>query len=383
MALFTKMKTNPMKYLFSIVLIAIVTLVQAQQNDCYLVVGTYSKPKGEGEGIYVYKFNDLTGTATFINKIETQNPSYLTFSKNEKFVYAVNQNGSGKPNEASAFSFNKQSGQLTFINKQNVQGDGPCYITVDNNNKWLFTANYSSGSVSALPLQQDGSIGEIKQLITHKGSSIVEERQSEPHAHSCVFTPNEKYLMVTDLGTDKIHHYPFAANNDVPLIVDSTKYIQSTPGNGPRHMAFSKKKMYIINELSGTIDLFLQKKKSWFLHSTISTDSSRKLDKGSADIHLSRDGKFLYVTNRGSYNTIATYSINHNGSLNLIQVIPTNGKTPRNFIVTPSNKFVLVANQNSNNIVIYSRDITTGLLTPTGNEIKVGTPVSLQMILSN
>ncbi|MBP9214769.1 MAG: lactonase family protein [Chitinophagaceae bacterium] len=372
-----------MKYLFSIVLIAIVTLVQAQQNDCYLVVGTYSKPKGEGEGIYVYKFNDLTGTATFINKIETQNPSYLTFSKNEKFVYAVNQNGSGKPNEASAFSFNKQSGQLTFINKQNVQGDGPCYITVDNNNKWLFTANYSSGSVSALPLQQDGSIGEIKQLITHKGSSIVEERQSEPHAHSCVFTPNEKYLMVTDLGTDKIHHYPFAANNDVPLIVDSTKYIQSTPGNGPRHMAFSKKKMYIINELSGTIDLFLQKKKSWFLHSTISTDSSRKLDKGSADIHLSRDGKFLYVTNRGSYNTIATYSINHNGSLNLIQVIPTNGKTPRNFIVTPSNKFVLVANQNSNNIVIYSRDITTGLLTPTRNEIKVGTPVSLQMVLCN
>ena len=108
-----------MKYLFSIVLIAIVTLVQAQQNDCYLVVGTYSKPKGEGEGIYVYKFNDLTGTATFINKIETQNPSYLTFSKNEKFVYAVNQNGSGKPNEASAFSFNKQSGQLTFINKKN------------------------------------------------------------------------------------------------------------------------------------------------------------------------------------------------------------------------------------------------------------------------
>ena len=372
-----------MKYLFSIVLIAIVTLVQAQQNDCYLVVGTYSKPKGEGEGIYVYKFNDLTGTATFINKIETQNPSYLTFSKNEKFVYAVNQNGSGKPNEASAFSFNKQSGQLTFINKQNVQGDGPCYITVDSNNKWLFTANYSSGSVSALPLQQDGSIGEIKQLITHKGSSIVEKRQSEPHAHSCVFTHNEKYLMVTDLGTDKIHYYPFAANNDVPLIVDSTKYIQSTPGNGPRHMAFSKKKMYIINELSGTIDLFLQKKKSWFLHSTISTDSSRKLDKGSADIHLSRDGKFLYVTNRGSYNTIATYSINHNGSLNLIQVIPTNGKTPRNFIVTPSNKFVLVANQNSNNIVIYSRDITTGLLTPTRNEIKVGTPVSLQMVLCN
>jgi len=372
-----------MKYLFSIVLIAIVTLVQAQQNEYYLVVGTYTKPKGNGDGIYVYKFNDLTGTATFISKIETQNPSYLTFSKNEKFVYAVNQNGSGKPNEASSFSFNKQSGQLTFINKQNVQGDGPCYITVDNNNKWLFTANYSSGSVSALPLQKDGSIGELKQLITHKGSSIVKKRQDEAHAHSCVFTPNEKYLMVTDLGTDKIHHYPFAANNDIPLIVDSTKYIQSTPGNGPRHMVFSKNKMYIINELSGTIDLFLQKKKSWFLHSTISTDSSKKLDKGSADIHLSRDGKFLYVTNRGSYNTIATYSINQNGSLKLIQVIPTNGKTPRNFIVTPSNKFVLVANQNSNNIVIYSRDITTGLLTPTGNEIKVGTPVSLQMILSN
>ena len=372
-----------MKFVFTILFLSITSLIWAQQNDCYLVVGTYSKPKGEGEGIYVYKFNDATGTATFVSKIETENPSYLTFSKNEKFVYAVNQNGSGKPNEASAFSFNKQSGQLTFINKQNVQGDGPCYITVDNNNKWLFTANYSSGSVSALPLQQDGSIGEIKQLITHKGSSIVEERQSEPHAHSCVFTHNEKYLMVTDLGTDKIHYYPFAANNDVPLIVDSTKYIQSTPGNGPRHMAFSKNKMYIINELSGTIDLFLQKKKSWFLHSTISTDSSKKLDKGSADIHLSRDGKFLYVTNRGSYNTIATYSINQNGSLKLIQVIPTNGKTPRNFIVTPSNKFVLVANQNSNNIVIYSRDITTGLLTPTGNEIKVGTPVSLQMILSN
>lgn len=372
-----------MKFLATFIFSIISLSAIAQTKEYYLLVGSYTKPKGNGEGIYVYRFNATTGNASFVSKIASDNPSYLAISKNEQFVYAVNENIAQQISTAAAYTFNKKEGSLSFINKESVQGKNPCYITVDKQNKWLFTANYTSGNVSCLPINKDGSIAPLQQLIQHKGSSTVKSRQCEAHAHTVVFSPDEKFIAATDLGTDKISLYAFNSNHSTtPLTVDSLNDIISTPGNGPRHVAFNKKTktLYAINELSGTIDVF-ENKSGMPLIQNISTDTTSNKDKGSGDIHLSKDGKFLYATNRGKYNTIAIYKVDANsGKLTYVGLQSTLGKTPRNFMIDPSDNFLLVAHQNSDNIFVFKRDKKTGLLQYTNIEIKVGSPVCLKMI---
>lgn len=372
-----------MRFLTTLFFFCICCSTFSQTKEYYLLVGSYTKPKGNGEGVSVYRFNSSTGQTTFVSKIESDNASYLAVSKNEQFVYAVNENIAEKISSAVAFSFNKQTGSLSFINKENVQGKNPCYITVDKQNKWIFTANYTSGNVSCLPINKDGSIAAPTQVIQHNGSSIVKGRQGEAHAHTVVFSPDEKFIAATDLGTDKISLYAFNSNNtSTPLTIDSTNNIISKAGNGPRHVAFGikHKLLYVVNELSGTIDVF-ENKRGMPLLQTISTDTTNNTDKGSADIHLSNDGKFLYVTNRGKYNTIATYTVDAtSGKLNLIDVQSTLGKTPRNFMIDPTDNFLLVAHQNSDNIFVFKRNKQTGKLTYTNIEIKTGSPVCLKMI---
>ena len=371
-----------MRFIFSMLFLFFTTALIGQSSNSYLLVGTYTKPKNKGEGIYVYRFNANDGTAKFISKIETENPSYLTISNNKKIVYAVKENGNTKPSEASAFAFDKM-GNLTLLNNQKVNGESPCYITVDKKNNWIFTANYTSGNISCLPINKDGSLGEVKQVIQHFGRSVIKDRQSKAHAHSVVLTPNNKFLVATDLGTDKISFYPFSANQKQnPLTIDTINDIICEAGSGPRHLAFSKnnKVMYAINELNGTIAVYKYQNVTKQLIQKISTDTSNKLDKGSADIHLSNDGKFLYASNRGSYNNIAIYSIDNLGKLTFIGLQSTLGKTPRNFVIDPTDNFLLVANQNSDNIIVFKRNKQTGLLQETGVEIKVGTPVCLQMM---
>jgi len=372
-----------MKLLISIFFSIIAISAFAQLKSSYLFVGTYTPPRGNGDGISVYEFNPNDGSVKFISKVACENSSYLSISNNKKFVYAVNQNAAIKPNGVSAFSFNATNGTLRFVNSQLVNAEGPCYINTDKKNRWLFTANYTAGSLSVLPILKDGSIDTIRQLIQQKGSSIVKERQEASHMHTALFSPDEKFLITTNLGTDKISQFEFSSNSKYqPLLIDSTKDISVTPGSGPRHIAFgtSKKMMYVIQELSGNILAYSYIKNRATLVQKISTDTTLKTDKGSADIHVSNDGKFLYATNRGSYNNIAIYSIDEKGLLHFIALQSTYGKTPRNFTIDPSNQFLLVANQNSDNIVLFKRDIATGLLQQTGVEIKVGSPVCLKMI---
>ena len=357
----------------------------AQSKEYFLFIGTYTSSKSEG--IYVYKLDDNSGKATFVNKIKTDNPSYLAVSNNHKFIYAVKEGGVDNASAVSSFSFNKQSGALTFINKQPTKSNGPCYITVDSKQKWVFTANYKGGSLSAYPVKADGSIDTVTQFIKHVGSSVNKSRQQEPHVHTVVFSPDEKYLFTNDLGTDKINRYTFNSDaTTLPLSQGNDSVTMSTAGNGPRHLTFSpnKKFMYTINELAGTIDVFKYSSNNLKIIQTISSDSTDNTDKGSADIHLSPDGKFLYATNRDSYNTIATYAVDAaNGKLQLLKVQSTGGIMPRNFAITPSGKMLLVGHQKSDFITIFNRDVKTGLLTITNNTIPVSGAVCLKMIETN
>ena len=345
----------------------------------YLFTGTYT---GSGsKGIYVYQFDASNGTASLLSNTDSvANPSYLTVSNDGKYVYAVNET---HPGYVSSFSFNKKNAALSFINSQPTGGFDPCYVANDNSGKWLMVANYTGGSVAVFPVSKDGSLQPSSQLIQDSGSSINKERQEKAHVHSTIFSPDQKYLFTPDLGMDKIMIYKFEPSLMKPLVPASPAFEMTMEGEGPRHLAFhpNHKYAYLISELSGAVSAYnyhggkLEKFQNINAH-----PQDFKGVIGSADIHVSPDGMFLYVSNRGDENTITIFSIDQKGRLKLKGYQSTIGKTPRNFIIDPTGNYLLVANQGSDNIVIFKRDKATGMLSETGNEIEVPKPVCLQML---
>jgi 6-phosphogluconolactonase len=352
-------------------------------KESFMLVGTYTA--GKSTGIYVYKFNSTTGEATLADSVKIGNPSYLAISPSQKYVYAVEEEADqkGKGGKIAAFSFDKTTGRLTRLNEQSTGGDHPCYVSVDKTGKWVAAANYSSGSAVIFPVNKDGSLAPAKQVIQHEGSSVNADRQKGPHVHSTVFSPDNKFLFVQDLGIDKIMVYAFNSKTG-ELKPASFGHTDVEAGHGPRHLDFhpSGKYAYLIEEMSGSISAYKYLKNGDLeLVQNISAlrgDFNGKI--GSADIHVSPDGKFLYASNRGDLNDIAIFSINRqNGLLQRQGEQPTMGKTPRNFNLDPSGNFLLVANQNSDNIVVFKRDLASGLLTET-SRIDVGNPVCIKWI---
>ncbi|MFT4016521.1 MAG: lactonase family protein [Agriterribacter sp.] len=363
--------------------LSLLTIGMAQQDSLhYLITGTYTS--GKSEGIYVYLFNSNSGTYKEVSHVKTSNPSFVAISADEKFVYAVNENGN-KDNggEVSSFAFDKSTGVLTAINKQYTVGDAPCYIDLDKTGRWLFVANYSSGTLSVLPVDASGNIGEAATTIKHEGSGVNKSRQEKPHVHCTYISSDNKWLFVPDLGIDKVMVYAFDAANG-SLTPGEQPFIKINDGGGPRHITFhpNNKYAYIIEEMGGAVNAYDYAggkfKAIQHIKSVQKTDTGFV---GSADIHVSDDGKFLYASNRGGFNTIALYKINQqNGRLTLIGHQKALGDFPRNFTIDPSGNFLLVANQKSDDVVIFKRNIKTGLLTSTGKRISVGNPVCLKWI---
>ena len=368
-----------------IILAAFVVLyatAQAQKNESFLLIGTYTS--GKSEGIYVYKFDSGTGQFDSISMIKTSNPSFLAVSPDERFVYAVHEDANaGKGGDIAAFSFDKRQGKLSFINQQLSGGDHPCYVSVDKTGKWVAAANYTSGTVSILPINKSGGVDSATTVIQHSGYSVNSERQQGPHAHSAVFSKDNKYLFAADLGTDKLMIYSFDEKSG-KLIEARPGFVMTEPGAGPRHFTFhaNNKYFYLIEELTGTVSAYKYSNGSFELLQNISALPADYMGPiGSADIHTSPDGKFLYASNRGESNTIAIFQINSKtGWLTPVGHQSTLGKTPRNFNFDPSGNFLLVANQNTDEVVIFRVDKKTGLLTPTPRKIKVGKPVCLKWI---
>jgi 6-phosphogluconolactonase len=348
-----------------------------------LFVGTYTS--SGSKGIYVYRFNQTTGKATLVSNTDSViAPSYLAVSKNGKYVYAVNETGGDDPGRISAFEYDKANGKLTFINSQLAGGDDPCYVSVTKNNKWLATSNYGGGSISVFPIDNNGSLKPYAQLIKLSGSSVNKQRQEKPHVHSAVLSPDEQFLFTPDLGTDKIMIYSFDQSSQQPLHPANPPFVTAGEGNGPRHFTFhpNKKFAYLIEELAGTVAAYRYNNGHLeFLQRLPTHPKNYKGEIGSADIHVSPDGKFLYASNRGDENTITIFSINAStGKLSLKGYQSTLGKTPRNFIIDPTGNFLLVANQDTDNIVIFKRDKQTGLLHQAGQQISVPKPVCLKMM---
>lgn len=370
--------------LLSAIFFLLFSITLAGQKKVHLLVGTYTN--GKSEGIYVYDFDTDNANNKFISSIKSSNPSFLAVSPNKKFVYAVNEEGDSLNNggAVSAYSFNKKTSKLQYINQQRSGGNHPCYITTDTNGKWVITANYSGGSFSVMQVKKNGSLAAAKTIVQHSGKSTNSSRQEKAHVHTTVLTNNNKYLLVSDLGLDKVFSYPFNAVTGM-VAKNEVKTTSVIGGAGPRHLAIhpSQKFVFITQELNGTIAAFsINNIGELKLLQTISAvPEAYKGSFGGADIHASADGKFLYASNRGESNSIAIFSIDQaTGILTSIGHQETFGSKPRNFNFDPSGNFLLVANQDSDNIVILKINHQTGLLTDTGKRITVPAPVCIKWI---
>lgn len=358
--------------------------VAAQKNQRYfhLLIGTYTKT--QDKGLFVYKFDSQTGDLSFESATEgVQNPSYLIIRDDSKKVYAVNESGADRKGAVSAFNFDAKSGKLQLINIEETHGAGPCYIMLSPDNHFVFTANYAGGSISVFPVKSDGAVGKVSQIIQHTGSSINPNRQKEPHVHSVNFSPDGKILYSADLGTDKIYGYQYDASKKQPLRPAAQAEIPVTPGFGPRHFVFNQKgnRMYLVSEMAATITVFDDQKDVLKPIQIINLmgDDFRGIN-GAAAVHFSQDGKFLYATNRGNVNKIVIFKVDEKtGKLTKVGETSTLGEMPRDFIIDPTDHFLLIAHQNSNDIFIFKRNQKTGLLTYINKKIELGSPVCLKM----
>lgn len=358
-------------YLFMAVTLS--SCAQKEQINERLLIGTYTAP-GKSEGIYVYDFNTATGGLKQVNvEKNTINPSYLALTADQKFVYAVNEDGD--KSMASAFSFDAATGKLGFLNKLSTNGADPCYLIADDTN--VITANYTGGSITVFGRNADGSLSPVKQHIQHTGSSINKERQATAHVHMVKFTPDNKYVVVNDLGEDKVFFYAYNKESaDSVLVLKNTVSVK--PGSGPRHIVFGNdgKFAYLIKEMTGEITVFsyndgnLQN-----IQEATMVDPNFKGSIGGSHILLSADGKFLYASNRGTANTITTFAIGNDGKLTNKGNISSGGIGPRAFIIDPSGKWLLAGHQNTNDVIIFKRDTGTGLITATDKKIELGAPV--------
>ncbi len=356
------------------------TEVRSEGGDLYLLAGTYTSGEGS-KGIYLYRFDTESGKADSISMAEAENPSYLTLSPDGKFVYAVGENEEGR-SAVYALSFDKQAGILSLINTQPTNSGGPCYITVDSRGKNVHTANYGGGSITSFQVNEDGSLTPATSVMLFKGSGPDSTRQAAPHLHSVMYAPDGRYLFASDLGTDKLYRYPV---NDTPFagqpaLQESGLKVFSTPaGTGPRHFDFHPdggRYLYLLGELSGEVIVYDYQSGDLVQKQVIAADTTGA--RGSADIHVSPDGRFLYASNRLKADGIAIFSIDpQEGTLTRVGYQLT-GRHPRNFVITPDGRFLLVASRDDNKIQVFAVDTETGLLTNTGQDIPVSRPVCLK-----
>lgn len=363
------------KFFFFITVLLCACAIKAQPF-AYILAGTYDS--GSSKGIFIYKFNYKTGEATKAsNNTDISNASYITTDEKTNTVYAVSEHTNAKA-KVFAFAFNRITGILTKKMEAQAGGDHPCYIAISPKDNIIATANYSSGSASIFKINSGLDTNIAAQIIQHKGKSINATRQAAPHVHTTNFDAYGN-CWVADLGTDSIHVYAWKNNAMLQIAA-----IKMAAGSGPRHIAFSKKlrHAYSVNELDATVSLVdytdinnLQLKQIQSL-----VDSVVSEDEGAADIHISPDGTFLYASIRGRSNQIAVLSVEKDGWLTRIKNTNTMGQKPRNFFIDKTGKYLFIANENSNTIMIFTINKKTGIPAYTGKHISLPKPVCIKMM---
>jgi 6-phosphogluconolactonase (cycloisomerase 2 family) len=340
-----------------------------------LWIGSYTA--GPSEGIYVHSFDSQHGTISSepLQVVKTENPSWLAFSPDRKYLFAVNENGLGQRDiigRVTSFRVDPAKGTLEKINDVKSLGTEPAHLSVSADGTHLFVSNYSvaadpGGTLVVIPVDGEGRLQPVSQVKTHRASQVHPERQQSPHVHSAVESPDGRYVFAQDLGADKIYIYRYdpAAHPEHPLSASKEQpFVQLPEGSGPRHLVFSPsgKQAYVTLEMQGTIAVFDHADGKLTLRRTVplAAEDFKGQNKAAA-LHVSPDGRFLYATNRGTANQLVVFRIDpDNGDLGLVSRHSVEGEEPREFTFDPSGRFILVANQNSNAIVVMERDPATG-----------------------
>jgi 6-phosphogluconolactonase len=357
-----------------------------------LYVGTYTHdmgPGGQADGIYLAEWDAAAGALGPLSlAMKTANPSFLAAPPSGDALYAVNENeddpepGGGKGGSVTAFRRDRTTGSLTQQNVKPSGGSDPCHITVDRANRAVFVANYSSGSLTSFRVTPQGIEGPVFQFNAH-GSGPNKERQAGPHIHCVTLSPDERFLLVSDLGTD--HIWIFHVDLKTAELKETGAPWQATPGSGPRHTHFhpNGKWVYSINELTSTVDVLAWDAKNGTLKELSEVPlrgSSFPADSSGAELAIDRGGRFLYASHRGE-NTLLVFSIDPaSGALTFVQRIGSGGKNPRDFTLDPSEKWLVAANQDTQNVVVFARDPHTGKLTQTDRSAHVGAPVGVLFV---
>lgn len=339
-------------------------------------IGTYTK--GDSKGIYTFTLDtEKKELSTPILAAELENPTYVTVTADSQTLYAVVKEG--EFGGVSSYRITKENGELTPLITEVSPGSSPCHVSVNQNNEKVLTAYYHRGTAE-LYNTDEGKVDPVSAFVQHAGTGPNVDRQEKPHVHFSGFTPDEKFAVVVDLGIDKIVTYSLEGNS-----LEIEHSLSVNPGSGPRHIAFhpNGKFAYVMTELSNeVIVLSYNSEDAKFTElqyiSAIPADFTEN-SQGSA-IHLSSDGRFVYVGNRG-HNSIALFSVNkETGELAFIEHTSTEGNWPRDFVLDPTEKFLVASNEQSGNLVLYTRDEETGKLTLEQSNVAVPYPVCVKFL---
>jgi 6-phosphogluconolactonase len=347
----------------------------------YAYFGCYTGPKSKG--IHMSRWDARTGQLTAPElAVETINPSFLAVHPNQKWVYAAGEGGP-KGGTVSAFAVDPATGKLTLLNEQSSKGNGPCHLVVDHTGKNVLVANYGGGSIAVLPLAADGQLQPASAFVQHEGSGPNKRRQEKPHAHFIDLDPANRRALVCDLGLDKVMIYQFdpAAGTLKP---NDPPFGTLKPGAGPRHFAWhpNGRIAWVINELDSTVTTLMYDAVKGSLQAVASVSTLPSDFTGNtttAEIVVHPSGKFVYGSNRG-HDSVAVFAAAEGGKLTPVETVSTQGKNPRFIGLDPTGKWLLAANQTTDNVVVYQVDGQTGRLTATGTTVTLGAPVCIQFV---
>lgn len=361
--------------------LAALPLAAAGKGEFLVYIGTYT---GKGsQGIYAWRLDAASGKLSPLGlAAEAVNPSFLAVHPNKRFLYAVSE--AGKAGAVSAFSIDRQSGKLTFLNRVGSQGSGPCYVSVDKTGKTVLVANYGSGSVAALAVKEDGSLAEASSSVQHTGSGPDPRRQRGPHAHSIHVSPDNRFAVAADLGLDQVLVYRLDPARSA-LEPNDPPFAKTDPAAGPRHFAFHPggRHVFVINEMSSSLTSFAWDAARGALKplQTVSTlPKDFQGENSCAEVQAHPNGRFVYGSNRG-HDSIAVFAVDRGkGTLTPVEHVSTQGKTPRNFGIDPTGSWLFAANQTSGGVVMFRIDPKSGRLTPANQTLEVSMPVCVRFL---
>lgn len=372
---------------------------QAAAAPTELLIGCYTGPVCKGIGRYRFDAAQGRIDAEPVEVIETDNPSWFTFSPDGTRLFAVNENGPqsadpvGRASSfalASGLALARGDARTLPLSQVNSLGDEPAHASVSGDGRYLFVSNYSvnaspGGTLTVVPIGADGRLQPAVQVLTHRASQVDHERQLSTHVHAAVPSKDGRYVYAADLGADKVYAYRYdpAHSAERPLQPAAAPYLELPPGTGPRHLLFdaSGRHAYLTLEMSGEVVVLDYDDGRLNPVQTIALDPGRKSGNAAAALHLSADGRFLYASNRGEDNHIAVYTVDAgNGRLSALQRRETEGKGPREFALSPDGRFVVVGNQHTNTLLVIQRDPRDGKLGKTVQTLSMTSPSDVKFV---